>query len=219
MSFDARAGRVFRLDYDLVSRTNERVDITSPAPRFAVDFGGLQIGYVNFTPMGPDWRIAPEGQPLPEQPVDKDKDGKLLFKPCFRVFVYGKVLNGLREFSSTAGCVLESLDDLYAKFRDAPEARAGKVPIVELTKSIPIAVGRGERGSTVYSPCWAIVGWTERVKEFGPRTVTAPLVKKTNGGAAPPPANVIQMGPDPRDTGTLPTRSKTTKSRSDRAPG
>ena len=45
---------------------------------------------------------------------------------------------------------------------------------MELTKTIPIVMGKGARQTTVYGPCFTIVGWTDRVPEMGERTVPAP---------------------------------------------
>ena len=174
VKFDARAGRFFRVDYDPLTREKVPADITSPPPRFAIDFGSLEVGYAHFAPTGPDLRVVPEGQPIPAQPADKDDKGRLMFKPVFRAKLYGKVLGGLREWASSANAVLEAVDDLYQKFRAAPEAQTGKVPIVEMTKTIPITAGKGARQTTVYAPCFNICGWTERVAEMGERTVPAP---------------------------------------------
>jgi hypothetical protein len=109
------------------------------------------------------------------------------------VKLYGKVLGGIREFSSSANCVLDAVEDLYLKFRSAPEAQSGKIPIVELTKTIPISMGKGSRASTAYIPCFVIVGWTGRGPEMGERTVPIPPAPPTAGtsrlessDAAPP---------------------------------
>jgi hypothetical protein len=161
-------------DYDPDTREKTPVDITSPPPRFAMDFGAIEVGYAHFAVTGPDYRTVPEGQPLPPQPLDKDDKDRLMFKPVFRLKIFGKILNGLREWASSANAVLEAVDDLYNKFRAASEAQGGKIPIVELTKTIPVQMGRGARQTTVYTPCLAIVGWTDRVAEMGPRTVPPP---------------------------------------------
>ncbi len=172
--YDARAGRGFRIDYNPDTREKTPVDITSPPPTFAIDFGSLEVGYGHFSPTGPDLRVVPEGQPLPPQPADKDDKNRTMFRPVFRVKLYGKILNGLREWASSANVVMESVDDLYNKFRVAPEAQSGKIPIVQLTKTIPMTIGKGQRATTVYAPCFAIVGWTDRVAAMGERTVPPP---------------------------------------------
>jgi hypothetical protein len=117
----------------------------------------------------------------------------LLFRPVFRLKLFGKVLLGLREWASSANAVLEAVDDLYAKFRDAPEAHRGQIPIVELTKTIPVTTGRGARQSTIYAPGFVITGWTDRVPEMGARTVSAPTPRAAaaaGASAAPIPGDL-----------------------------
>jgi hypothetical protein len=174
VKYDANAGRMFKIDYNFETREKMPVDITMPPPRFAVDFGSLEVGYGRITAAGPDLRLVPESQPLPPQPLDKDEKGRLVFRPAFRLKIFGKVLDGPREWVSTATCVLDAVEDLYKKFRDAPEARQGKIPIVELTRTLPTTVGRGARQRTLYVPSFMIVGWTDRVSEMGERTVPPP---------------------------------------------
>jgi hypothetical protein len=180
VKFDARAGRMFKMQYNHDTREKMPVDITSPAPKFAIDFGSLEVGYGCFTATGPDLRVVPMGQSLPSQPSDRDDKGSLKFRPIFRVKLYGKVLDGLREWASSAKVVMESVHDLYNKFLAAQEATTGKIPIVELTSSIPVIMGKGARQTTAYAPKFAIVGWAERVPELGDRTVPSPK-GKTNG--------------------------------------
>jgi hypothetical protein len=158
VKFDANAGRLFKVDYDPATNEKAAIDITSPPPRFAADFGSLEVGYGYFGATGPEFLLAPEGSK-----------------------VYGKVLDGLREWRSQSNAVLESLEDLYCKFLAAPEAAEGKIPLVELTKTVPVVYGRGQRQRTVYTPCFTIIGWTERPPDLGQRTVPAP---KPNGGGA-----------------------------------
>jgi hypothetical protein len=67
VKFDARAGRLFRPDYNRDTGVKDLVDITTPPPRFAVDFGSLEVGYGYFAPTWPDLRVVPEGQPLPRR--------------------------------------------------------------------------------------------------------------------------------------------------------
>lgn len=174
VKYDANAGRMFRVDYNPDAQEKAAVDITIPPPRFAVDFGSIEIGYGHFSSTGPEYRVVPEGRPLPAQPTDLDEKGRLKFRPVFELKLYGKVLDGIREWSSAANCVLEAVDDLYAKFKAAPEAQQGKIPIVELSKTLPVTVGRGTRQRTLYVPAFTITGWTDRVPAMGERTVPPP---------------------------------------------
>jgi hypothetical protein len=175
VKFDARAGRLFNVVYDHTTREKTQVDITTPPPRFAIDFGSLEVGYIRYSVTGPEYRTVAEGKPVPRQPEDRDDQNRLLFRAGFRAKLYGRVLDGLREWSSTAGCVLEAIEGLYGQFKAAPEAAAFKIPIVELSRTIPLTMGKGTKASTNYAPCFTIVSWTDRVPEMGERTVPAPL--------------------------------------------
>jgi hypothetical protein len=184
VKYDANAGRLFRMDKDATTYEQLPVDITTPAPRFAIDFGSLEVGYGFFSQGNPpDLRLVPYGQPLPEQPRDLDEKKRLKFRPTFRVKLVGKVLDGLREWTSQANCVMEAVEDLHQKFKEHPEAQAGKVPIVEMTRTLPVTLGKGKRARTIYAPCFQIIGWTERTAEMGDRVVPKP--PKANGHDAP----------------------------------
>jgi hypothetical protein len=174
VKYDANAGRMFRCDYNPATREKTQVDITTPPPKFAIDFGSLEVGYGHFSANGPDFRLAPEGQQVPAQPLDKDDKGRFKYRAMFRVKLFGKVLGGLREWSSASNSALEAVEDLYSKFRAAPEATQGKIPIVELTKTLPVTFGKGQRQRTIYAPCFVIAGWTDRNADMGQRTVPAP---------------------------------------------
>lgn len=200
VKYDANAGRMFRIDYNSDTREKASVDISTPPPRFAVDFGSLEVGYGHFASTGPEYRVVPEGQRLPVQPTDRDEKNKLKFRPVFKLKLYGKVLDGLREWSSAANCVLEPVDDLYAKFRAAPEAQQGKIPIVELSRTMPVSIGRGTRQRTLYAPCFTITGWTDRVPAMGERTVPAPTPAAPAEAYGRPPNN----GSDDLESDSIP---------------
>lgn len=183
VKYDANAGRLFRIDYDMTTREKVAVDITTPPPRFAVDFGTIEVGYAHFAASGPEYRLVPEGQPLPPQPMDLDDKNRLKFRSAFRVKLYGKILNGLREWSSAANCVLESVEDLYGRFGAAAEAHAGQIPVVELARTVPVVMGRGAHQRTIYQPLFSIIGWTDRLPDMGPRTVVVPAPAPVAAGA------------------------------------
>jgi hypothetical protein len=195
IKYDAHAGRLIRVDYNAETREKTLVDITNPPPRFAIDFGRLEVGYGHFSATGPEFRLVPEGRPLPSQPTDKDDQGRLKFRQAVRVPVIGRVLGGHREWSSGANCVLEAIEQLYNEFRQRPEAHAGQIPIIELRSTIPITMGRGARQRTIYAPNLVIAGWTDRIKDMGARSVPPPKPAppsfdngseaRSDGGAGP----------------------------------
>ncbi len=197
--YDARAGRMFKVERAQVSTggwESNRVDITSPPPSFAVDFGTIEVGWIVFAATGPDFQLVPIGQPLPAQPSKDYKQG-------FRVRIFGNVLDGLREFSHTAKCVLSAVDDLHTRYEAAPEAAAGKIPVVKLTGTTAVVTTGPQGKTTNYGPVFEIVTWTDRKPEMGERTVPTPGAK-TNGanGAhhAPPPAPPPAASAEPPQT-------------------
>lgn len=107
------------------------------------------------------------------------------FKRGFELEVFSdKNLGGKREFSSTAGAVIESMNSLYDNYIAAPESKAGKLPVVKCVGVHPIT---GKHG-TNFQPQLEIVGWADRPAELNgtgspsPAATPAPAAK-----AAPEP--------------------------------
>ena len=90
------------------------------------------------------------GQPMPPRPEGVGTNGKATHKQGFRLQVaMPKDLGGgVRELSSTAGCVIEAVDKLHDTFKEAPEAQAGKLPVVHISRVLPVKSGQ----STNYQP-------------------------------------------------------------------
>lgn len=188
VKWDARAGRFFRVDREQGASgwASNDVDLTMEKPKFCMDFGSIETGYMAFTP-GPDFHLTPMGQPMPAKPTKDHKAG-------FRVKLAGKVLNGVREFSASAKSVLASMDILHTEFEAAPEAATGMVPVVELSGSTTVITNGPQGKVTSYSPTFRIIQWVARDEAlFGSRTVPAP------GGApiasAPAPTAAVHVAP------------------------
>lgn len=195
--YDARAGRLFKVErtQGVAGWESNRVDISSPAPAFAVDLGAIEVGWIAFGVTGPDFQLVPLGHPLPAQPTKEHKQG-------FRVRVSGRVLDGIREFSHSAKCVLGAMDDLHTRFEAAPEAAQGKIPVVKLAGTTPVVTTGPQGKTTNYAPVFEIVTWTDRSPEMGERTVPAPGSKPV---AAPAPtAHVPPPAPPPHVTERVP---------------
>lgn len=167
--FDARAGRLFKVErtQGATGWQSERVDITQPAPSFAVDMGSIQVGWMHFGPTGPDFQMVPLGHALPPRPTNEHKQG-------FKVKIAGRTLDGLREFSHSAKCVLSALDELHTAFEASPEAAQGKIPVVKLASTRAVVTSGPQGKTTNYAPVFEIVTWTDRMPEMGERTVPAP---------------------------------------------
>lgn len=195
LKYDARAGRLFLMDRVETNGVWETIttELDNRSSSFVVDFGSIEVGWFLF-PKGaaPLMITVPFGQPLPPQPaavgtVTDDRTGKErpnTFRQGFRVKVAGKAMatgGNVREMAANAKVTIEGVNDLHTLFEAAPEAAAGKVPVVRMPKAEPTKVGQ----STNYKPVFEIVAWADRPEAvLGPRTV-------------PPPASkpVVQMAP------------------------
>lgn len=188
VKYDARAGKFFKVD--------KRVDGGSDAievplnTRFGLDIGTLEAGYVMFGPQGPVRHMVPyiDGVAMPPQPQDKDAEGKLMFRPGFYVKVVGQAVDGAREWCSNAAVLLNAMDELYQQVIHAPEAAAGKIPLIRIASTVAVKSGTGARSSTNYAPVLAVDTWVDRPDICGPRTVPAP------GGNGTAPAMTAQAG-------------------------
>ncbi len=196
VKYDARAGRFFRVDKD--NGITEQVDITDPNMKFAIDFGSIEVGYVQFSAQGPVRHMVPyDGRSLPAQPQDKGVDGKLLSRPGFYALVAGQALGGIREWCSNAAILLNALDELFNLYAEQPEAAAGKIPLISIVSTVPVTSGTGAQKSTNYKPVFKIVGWVDRLADMGERTVPPPAPKAIPAAAAPATPPPVQPTPTP----------------------
>lgn len=161
VKYDARAGRMFRIDRAEVNGQwqSNQVDITGVA-EFVADLANISVGWINYTDQGPVKMMVPLGQPLPARPEGTNAQGKAAFKQGFDLIVaLAKAAGGgAREFNSNAGCVIEAMDELHNAYLGAAEAKAGKLPVVKITTTIPVKSGQ----STNYKPVFSVTGWVDR---------------------------------------------------------
>ena len=196
VKYDARAGRFFRVEKD--NGITEQVDITSTDLKFAIDFGSIEVGYVQFSAQGPIRHMVPyDGRPLPAQPQDKGVDGKLLSRPGFYALVAGQAIGGIREWCSNAAILLNALDDLFNLYAEQPEAAAGKIPLISIVSTVPVTSGTGAQKSTNYKPVFKIMGWVDRLADMGERTVPPPAPKAIPAAAAPATPPPVPPTPTP----------------------
>lgn len=199
--YDARAGRMFRVDRVERNGTFEKNDVEITQGFQAIfDLKNIDVGYVRFVENGaPEWAMVKIGQPLPAKPSADHRQG-------FRVNIkLAKSLGGdLREFASAAGCVISAMDQLYDAYSKAPEAAAGKLPVVAMTGSTAVKSGSGQRTSTNYAPNLVITGWVDRPAELA---ATNGNGTNGNGHAQHAPANVPApvAAPQPQQTPNVAT--------------
>jgi hypothetical protein len=198
LKFDARAGRLFTIDRTQApdgSWLTHQTDITMTQPPFCVDFGTLEVGWAHFAAGGPpQWALAFYGQPQPARPASPghdDQNKALQFKSAFRVKVAGQGIGGVREFGGNSGALITGMNDLHTRFEAAPEAAAGKIPVVRMSSTTAIKSGQ----STNYMPVFEIVTWVDRPAVLGERMVPVPGRLLS---AAQAPASVPVPPPTPR---------------------
>lgn len=121
------------------------------------DFATLQVGWIEFSDKGPDKRLVAIGDPLPERPSEKHKQG-------IQLVVQLPDNLGCHELSSTAIGVVAALEGIYNTTIAAPEwdNGRGQVPVVRLAEFIREKTRHGARAVPVFQ----IIAWKERTSEL-----------------------------------------------------
>jgi hypothetical protein len=161
ISFNAKAGRWYTKRDGQDEPQFEVTDMTA-----VFDMPGLQTGWFKFAA-----NVAPEKVMDPSFSLAAPNPGQD-FKRGFQLDLYSeKNLLGLREFSSTAGIVIEAMNALYDLWLAAPETATGKLPVVRCIGVQPVTNKHG----TNYQPKFEIVGWTDRPAALGEAGAAAPV--------------------------------------------
>lgn len=165
VKFDARAGRMFRVDREQDGGGNwntNNVEITNGFTA-VMDLENIEVGWLLFAAgVAPQLTLVKLGQPLPARPSDQHKQGfRMLMK-------LGKSSGGdVREIAATSKAVLGAVDDLHTAYEAQKAANPGKLPVVALTGSKAIvSTGKGQ-SSTNYAPIFEIQKWVDRPAELG----------------------------------------------------
>jgi hypothetical protein len=177
VKYDARSGRVFRVDRTQGAsgwETNN-VEVTNGFT-FVPDLENIQVGWALFASgVAPQFHMVPLGQPLPAKPSDQYKQG---FKMMVKL---GQAAGGdLREFASCAKVVIGAIDALHSEFEANKAANPGKLPVVAMTGSTAVTTTGQGKSSTNYAPTFAIQKWIDRPAELGG-------VSKAAAPVSPPP--------------------------------
>lgn len=120
-----------------------------------MDWSTLQVGWVEFTDKGPDKRLVAIGDPLPDRPSEKHKQG-------VQVVVYLPGGLGCHEICSTAIGVVGALERIYEASIAAPPWQEGLVPVVRLTEFQKEKTKHGARAIPVFE----ILDWKDRPAEL-----------------------------------------------------
>ena len=173
-SYNAKAGRFYTKDDKPDAEQYEVVNFTA-----IFDMDNLKTGWFLFAP-----GVAPVKQfdPSLTEPTAKPGEG---FKKGFELDIYSeKNLGGVREFASTAGIVIDAMNDLYDHWTANKADNGGKLPVVKCVGVQPVTNKHG----TNFKPQFEIVSWSDRPAELNG---TAPKAEpKQEAKREPEPANV-----------------------------
>lgn len=175
VSYNAKAGRWYTKKDEPDA---EQFEVTNMTAIF--DMENLRTGWFLFAA-----GVAPVKQFDPSllEAAPKPGDG---FKRGFELDVFSeKNLLGVREFASTAGIVIDAMNDLHDHWLAGKDANPGKLPVVKCSGVQPVTNKHG----TNYRPVLEIVSWADR-----PAELAAPATAATT---APAPAAKAEHVPPP----------------------
>lgn len=177
LKYDARAGRTFRVD-----RADGMSIPTEVAFKAVVDMENVEVGWMHFMAgAAPDMRLYPLGGVWGDQPSPQHKRG-------LRVLVkLSKDTGGdVRELASSSASFLRAFDALHDTYLAGAAANPGKLPVVVITKTVPVTSKGSGQSSTNYEPVFAISAWVDR---------PADLKASPRGGAKPATAAPVAAAP------------------------
>lgn len=152
VKFNAKAGRFYTKKDEKDAPEFEVTDMTA-----IFDMENIRTGWFLFAA-----GAAPSKKYDPSLTEEEPKPGEG-FKRGFELNLFSpKNLLGLREFSSTAGVVIEAMNELYDHWEAGKAKNAGKLPVV---KCVGVQAITGTHG-TNYKPQFEIVSWTDRPAEL-----------------------------------------------------
>jgi len=151
IKINGKEGGVSRSTYDGQNRGEEIIDDFVAL----FDFATLRVGWIEFTDKGPDMRLVAIGDPLPDCPGEKFKQGIKLV-----VLLPGGL--GCHELATTASGVLGALEAIYDAATSAPEWSQGKVPVVRLASFEKKKTKHGN----IAVPTFELLDWKDRPAEL-----------------------------------------------------
>lgn len=172
VKFNAKAGRWYTKKDEQDAEEFEVGNMTA-----VFDMDNLETGWFYFAAgVAPEKTMDPSLSEPSAKPSDNHKRG-------FQLLMFSeKNLLGVREFSSTAGAVIEAMNDLHDHWEAGRKDNPGKLPVVKCVGVLPVTSKHG----TNYKPQLEIVSWTDRPAELaGDKPATKQADTKTS---APPPA-------------------------------
>jgi hypothetical protein len=161
VKYDARSGRMFRMDRIENNGNFENVAVDITASFKAIfDFENIQSGWMLFASgTAPDFKLVPIGKELPDRPSPKHKNGVRLMIKLSKDCSDDK---RIREIAGTSKAFLSGVEAVFSQYLADEDKHPGKLPVVVLEKTTPVKTGTGEHSSTNYHPTFKIIGWAPR---------------------------------------------------------
>ncbi len=198
LQFDARVGFWCVIDREQGSDggwSDRRSDDVRKLS-FAIDFGGLEIGWLKLS-SPPSFVLAPYGQTCPPQPQEMGDNNKRAFSFGFRVKTLSPTLFGddkPRYFSGTSRSLLDPFHGLHQAYLHAPEAQAGQIPIVKVTGTTVTEAKTPQGTSRFHSPIFEIARWIDRSPELGEATASSGVAQQPmSAPAGEPKSSRVEM--------------------------
>ena len=200
VKYDARAGRIFRVDRvdNGNGFANEQIDITANF-KAVMDFENVEVGWAKFTPSSaPSFALVPMGQQLPAKP---SPDHKNVIRMLLKL---NKTCSGdrpVREFALQAKSSLSGIEKVYLEYKRERANYPGQLPVVSLQTTTPTTSGSGAQKSTNYAPVFKIEGWKKRPEDLihipaaSNGSGTTQSSPQTGSSTVPPPN---KMAPPPQ---------------------
>jgi len=161
VKYDARAGRIFRVDRE--DGVSTPTDITKNF-KAVFDFENVQVGWMRFVAgAAPDFVLVDHGQQMPSKPSDDHRQGVRIV-----MLLSDKCGGDIREMTGNAAAFLRGIDKLHNDYEEQVVNNKGKLPVVVLDDTIAVESGGGNNKSTNYQPQFKIVSWVPRPKDLKP---------------------------------------------------
>lgn len=133
----------------------------------AIDIANVKFGWLKIAIGQRDWQEWPSPSQSTPKPQEMDVDGKPAYKQGFDVNCWSSE-GTAAQFSNNSYGTGQFIAKLYNEAEKHPEFTQGMIPVVSVTSSTPVVVGKG----TSYDLGFTITKW----------------INKPADGAAPAPA-------------------------------
>lgn len=156
--------------------------------KVVIDFNNAENGWILISQGHVDMAMVKHGEPIPERPSVEHKFG-------FR-FTLGNKSLGLRQFSHSALTVINEINKIHDQWLRERADNPGKIPVVEITKSVIIESKKNNGPLRFKAPQFEIVDWVDEsaIEKLGgsSNSYDAPTPK----APPPPPKPLVEQDDD-----------------------